>query len=81
MNFSQSLNFSGTKDNDSAIKLYNRNRDTGYYFENLCAYCANNDIDLNDIDNNDFCSAVDVMEAHGTNDLSIDHYFFWIDNE
>ncbi len=81
MNFSQSLNFSQTKDNDSAFKLHSRNRDIGYYFENLCAYCANNDIDVKSITDSDFTSAADIMQAHGTDDLSIDYYFFWIDSE
>lgn len=78
-NFIEKLNFSRTKDNDDAIKLHNRNRDYGYYYDNLCLYCANNNIDPRKIDKAEFNGAVEVMEDHGTSDLSTDHYYFWID--
>ena len=79
MTFTETLNFSQKKDNDRAIKLYSRTRDFGYYYDNLCLYCANNDINITEISDADFSSAVEIMESHGARDLSTDHYFFWID--
>jgi hypothetical protein len=72
------LNFSTSDHPDHAIKLHNRNRDIGYYYDNLCLYCANNNIDPKQYENQ-FMAAAEVMSEYGTNDLSIDHYYFWID--
>jgi len=76
---SEKLNFSNNQDNDSAIKLHNRNRDIGYYFDNLCLYCANNDIDTDTISDDDFMACAEIMANHGSNDISTDLYYFWID--
>jgi hypothetical protein len=78
-NFTEKLNFSIKKEHPSAIRMHNRNRDFGYYYDNLCLYCANNDIDLQKINDDEFMAAANVMSDFGTKDLEIDHYFFWID--
>ena len=75
------LNFSQQTSNPSAIKLHNRNRGISYYYDNLCLYCADNDIDLGNVSDDEFMAAAEVMSGHGTLDLSTDHYFFWIDEE
>ena len=77
--FTNRLNFSQKKESESAIKLHNRNRDFGYYYDNLCLYCANNDIEIDNISDKAFSDAVDLMEMHSTNDISTDHYYFWIE--
>ena len=76
--FTERLNFAD-KGPDHAQKLHNRGRDRGYYYDNLCCYCANNDVDLTYISDDDFSAAADIMAMHGTSDLSTDHYYFWID--
>jgi len=76
--FTERLNFA-EKGPYHAMKLHNRNRDNGYYYDNLNLYCAINDIDPDTISDNEFSAAADVMEMFGTDDLSTDHYYFWID--
>lgn len=71
------LNFSDSKDNDAAIKV-SKLGDVNYY-ETLRMYCADNDIDLNDIDDNDFYSASITMRDYGKDVKATDSYFFWID--
>ena len=78
-NFVEKLNFADSQGNaDSAIKLHTR-RDHGYYYDNLCLYCANNDIDPAKIPDDEFSAAAEIMEMIGSPDLSTDHYYFWID--
>ncbi len=72
------LNFSQKQENYSAIKLHNRNRDIGYYFDNLCLYCDNNNIDLDKVSGDDFTVASEIMSDYGTNDISTDSFYFWI---
>ena len=77
-NFTETLNFSQKKENQTAIKLHNRNRDFNYYCYNLMLYCANNDIDISKISKDDFFAAVKIMRDHWCHDLSTDYYYFWI---
>jgi hypothetical protein len=79
ISFAETLNFSTEKENPAAIKLHNRNRDIGYYYDNLSLYCANNDIDLSSVSDDDFMGAAEVMASFGSADTSTDYYFFWID--
>ena len=78
-NFTETLNFSSKQENSTAIKLHNRNRDFGYYYDNLCLYCANNNVSLVDISDSVFSAAAETMNDFGIADKSTDHYFFWID--
>jgi len=77
--FTDKLNFSQNNAPERAIKLYSKNRDLGYYYDNLCLYCANNDIDLDNIPDSEFSAAADIMQMHGEKDMSIDTFYFWID--
>jgi hypothetical protein len=76
-NFIESLNFSSSDDNSNAIEIKKWN-DVNHY-ETLCQYCANNDIDLTDVSDDDFYAASELMADHGQADKSTDSYFFWID--
>ncbi len=76
-NFIASLNFSDRNESSSAIEI-KKWHDVNHY-ETLCLYCAENDIDLSDVSDNEFLNAVQVMAEHGQNDKSTDSYFFWID--
>lgn len=77
--FTETLNFSSNSDASSAIELYANNRDFGYYYDNLCLYCANNNIDINLISDDEFDAAAEIMMDHGTAKPEIQSYFFWID--
>ncbi len=78
MNFVEQANFSRNQENERAVKLFSRNRDLSYYYDNLCLYCANNNIDLSGVSDDDFMALAEVMESYGVND-DPDHFFFWID--
>lgn len=77
--FTQKLNFSNKRRYDRAVKI-DRRRDVNYY-ETLCLYCANNDIDLEQVSDTDFDSAGIVFEEHGKLARSIfgDVFYFWMD--
>lgn len=62
-NFTSRLNFSNTQNNENAIKIDCR-KDISY-FDTLCLYCANNNINLDSIDNDDFSSAAMRIEDYG----------------
>ncbi len=47
------------------------------FYETLCMYCADNDIDLDSVSDADFDGAVMAMEAYGT--CPRGEYHFWID--
>lgn len=72
---SSKFNFSATKDNDNAIKI--KKWANVNYYETLCLYCANNDININEYC--DFDSSSEIMADHGQLDKSTDYYYFWID--
>lgn len=76
--FTETLNFSH-KQEGNAIKLHNRNRDIDYYYDNLSLYCANNDIDISKVSDDEFMAAAEIMKDHGSKDLTTDHYYFSID--
>lgn len=76
---SAKLNFSTKPESVSAISLFSRGRDLGYYYDNLCLYCANNNIDLSETDDADFDSAAQILYEFGSNDFSTDRFLFWID--
>ena len=74
-NFVQRLNFSNAP-RSNAIKImkwHNIN-----YFETLCLYCSEQDINTDMITAADFMSAVQIMSEYGQCDYS-DSYYFWID--
>jgi len=69
------LNFSTTSTHDSAIVIDNR-KDVNFY-ETLCLYCSENNIDLKNIEDDDFNGAVYTMENYGIAQRG--EYNFWID--
>ena len=73
------LNFSDKAENGNAVKI-DRRRDVNYY-ETLCLYCANNDINLDAITDADFDSAGIALENHGKliRSENGDIFYFWID--
>ena len=71
------LNFSDIRDSDNAIEISKWGM-SGFY-ETLCCYCADNNIDLTNISDSDFDSAVIIMSEYGQADKSTDCYYFWID--
>ena len=75
--FTETLNFSNTNQDDRAIEI-NKWSNVNH-FDTLCLYCAENDIDVNSIDDAEFEAAAEMMADHGQSDKSTDSYFFWID--
>jgi len=73
----QRMNFSTHRNPGEAIEI-KKWHDVNHY-ETLCLYCANNDIDLKNIEDDDFFAASEIMQEHGQDDKSTDSYFFWID--
>ena len=76
-NFIETLNFSDRKESASAIEI--KKWHSVNHYETLCLYCAENDIDLSNVSDEEFYTASDVMAQHGQEDKSTDSYFFWID--
>jgi len=73
----ESLNFSQSKDNDNAVFI-RKHHDVNYY-ETLCLYCANNNVNTDLFTDNDFSSASDVIEDHQIQDDYSEGFYFWID--
>ena len=73
---SNKLNFSDTpKDGAIQIKKWaNVN-----FYETLCFYCSENNINVSDIDEDDFDGCSLIMADYGQADKSTDTYWFWID--
>jgi len=72
------LNFSDTEVSGSVkVKKWH---DVNFY-ETLCLYCSDNEVDLSSVSDDDFDGAVMTMEDHGQADKENDAYFFWIDSE
>lgn len=76
-NFTESLNFALSAQKDRAVEIDKR-KDVNI-FDTLCLYCAENDIDTNNITDEDFTAAVETIENFGIKDKSFDSFFFWID--
>ena len=72
---SEKLNFS-QKEIENSFKIDKR-KDVNFY-ETLCAYCANYDINLKNVTDEDFDSAVEILKNYGSNHLEFNHYFFSI---
>jgi len=75
---SKRLNFSDKQENDTAIKI--KKWHGVNHYETLCLYCADNDINIEEISDDDFYSCSVIMQEYGQEDKSIGHYYFWIDN-
>lgn len=73
----EELNFADTQKVDRAVEINKRN-DVNFY-ETLCLYCANNDVNLEDVSDEEFEAASDTIENFGRNDMSKDVFYFWID--
>lgn len=73
----EKLNFSDVEQVERAVKI-DRNKDVNVY-ETLCLYCAENDVDLNGISDEEFSSAVEIIENYGSKDAEIKEFYFWID--
>jgi len=73
-NFSERLNFStNEKELENSVKI-NRNNDVNYY-DTLCLYCANNSINLENVSDDDFDAAVEILKNFGSNDASLRYEF------
>lgn len=73
------LNFSDKKECQSAIEV--KKWHSVNHYETLCKYCADNDIDLSEINDLDFNNAGLIMADYGQENKATDSYFFWIDND
>ncbi len=49
--------------------------------ETICLYCAENDIEINHVNEIEFNAAVEVFEDYGQNDKSTESFHFSIDND
>ena len=66
-NFSEKLNFSiKASDLENALKI-NKNRDVNYY-ETLCFYCSENNINLKNVSEEEFDAAVETIKNFGSKD-------------
>lgn len=74
---SEMLNFSDRTDRKEAVKIDKR-KDINVY-ETLCLYCANNDVNLKDISDQDFEGAVEIIENYAFDAPEIEFFYFWID--
>lgn len=73
----EKLNLSATCDNDSAVKI-NKWSNVNYD-ETLSLYCAENDVNFDDISDDDWFAALYTLADHGQADKTTDSYYFWID--
>ena len=63
-----------------AIELDTR-RDIAYY-DTLCLYCAENNIDLSDISDDDFMQTSEAIEEYSkASRKAYDRIYFWIDKK
>lgn len=74
---SEKLNFSERSGPERSIKIDPR-RDVNYY-ETLCLYCAENDINLNNLEQEEIDAAVNIIENYGSAELKREPFYFWID--
>jgi len=72
----EKLKFSDTKVVEHAVKI-RKWHDTNF-FDTLCLYCADNGINLNNVDDNDFNMSVEMLSKYGQFDKSTGHFYFWI---
>jgi hypothetical protein len=70
------LNFSLKNEHELAVKI-DKWRDISYY-DTLCKYCADNDINIMMYSATDFDNAVETLRTYGQDDKSFDLYYFWI---
>ena len=75
--FTERLNFSDTQDSELAIKI-EKWCELNHY-DTLRDYCADHDIALNTLTDEEFDAAGELMSDHGQHDKSTDVYYFWID--
>jgi len=73
------INFSLKKEHESAIKV-NKWTDVAYY-ETLCKYVSDNEINVMLYSARDFDAAVEILETYGQYDKSVDYYYFWINHD
>ena len=74
---SDRLNLSLTKDVEWAVRI-DKHRDVNF-FDTLCLYCANDNINTDIIDDDDFIACADIIADFASNDMGSDHYYFWIE--
>ena len=75
-NFINRLNFS-SKEHHNSIEI--KKWESVNHYERLCLYCAENNIDIKSVSEDDFGAASDLMADFGQSDKSTDSYYFWID--
>lgn len=76
---SERLNFSTREENEKCVKI--RKWHSINFYETLCLYCANNNINTDPISFDEFTGCVDILKSHGQADKSCDHYYFWIEEK
>ena len=77
VNFVEKLNFSQSPENSNAIEI--RKWHNTNFYETLCQYCSDHNINTNSVDDMEFMSAVQIMAEYAQSDKSTDSYYFWID--
>jgi len=77
--FSEKLNFSSKNNLENSIEIDFR-KDVNVY-ETLCAYCANNSVDLSNVSDEEFSGAVEVIETYkkGNGYFENESFFMSID--
>ena len=61
-----------------AVQIDTR-KDVNYY-ETLCLYCANNDVSLHDVSDDEFMAMSDLIQDYSNADVDqYDYIYFWID--
>ena len=72
--FTEKLNFSSSE-LENSIKI-NNNKDVNHY-ETLCKYCADHNIDLENVSDEEFEAAAEIMKNHGSSSLNRDDKVFF----
>lgn len=68
--------FSCDEQHEKSIKIA-KYRDVNY-FETLCKYVADHDIEITAYEAVEFEAVSKMMKLYGSHDRSCDHYYFWI---
>ncbi len=65
--------------NSKTMKVLKWKHPHGY--DILSLYCADHNIDLSNVSDDDFENASAVIEGFGQSDKTINSFYFWIDQE
>lgn len=80
----EGLNFSQKDiENSSLNSILIKTKNDVNYFDTLCAYCSNNDIDIRRVSDVEFEECANAIENYSKAQraIGIEKFFFWIDSD